>query len=61
MLEKIKNYLSETRVEMKKVTWPTLTELKESTRVVIVATLILTVFIGVVDQILSRVIRIVLH
>jgi preprotein translocase subunit SecE len=61
MLEKIKNYLSETRIEIKKVTWPTIAELKESTRVVIVATLVLTVFIGIVDQILSRVIRFVLH
>jgi preprotein translocase subunit SecE len=61
MIEKIKNYLSETRVEIKKVTWPTVAELKESTRVVIVATLILTAFIGVVDQILSRIIRFVLQ
>ncbi len=61
MFEKIKTYLSETRIEIKRVTWPTVTELKESTRVVIVATLILTAFIGVVDQILSRVIRFVLH
>jgi preprotein translocase subunit SecE len=61
MIEKIKNYLNETRIEIKKVTWPTIAELKESTRVVIVATLILTAFIGVVDQILSRLIRVVLH
>jgi preprotein translocase subunit SecE len=61
MIEKIKNYLSETRIEIKKVTWPTVAELKESTRVVIVATLILTAFIGVVDQILSRIIRFVLR
>ena len=61
MLEKIKNYFSETSVEIKKVTWPSIAELKESTRVVIVATLVLTVFIGIVDQILSRIIRFVLH
>jgi preprotein translocase subunit SecE len=59
MFEKLKNYLSETRVEIKKVTWPSIPELKESTRVVIVATLILTAFIGVVDQILSRIIKLV--
>ena len=59
MFEKLKNYLSETRVEIKKVTWPSIAELKESTRVVIVATLILTAFIGVVDQILSRIIKLV--
>ena len=59
MFEKLKNYLSETRVEIKKVTWPSIAELKESTRVVIVATLLLTAFTGVVDQILSRIIKLV--
>jgi preprotein translocase subunit SecE len=59
MIEKLKVYLSETKVELKKVTWPTVKELKESTRVVIVSTLILTAFIGVIDQVLNRIIRLV--
>ncbi len=60
MIERIKLFLSETRTELKKVTWPTRQELKESTIVVIVSTFIVTIFIGVVDQIISRVIRLVL-
>ncbi len=59
MVERFKNYLAETRVEMKKVTWPTRGELKDATRVVIVASLLLTVFIGVVDQILSGIVKLV--
>jgi preprotein translocase subunit SecE len=59
MFSKIKNFLAETRNELKKVTWPTKEELKESTRVVIVASLILTAFIGIVDQILSRIIKLI--
>jgi len=59
MIERIKLFLSETRTELKKVTWPTREELKESTKVVIVSTFIVTVFVGVVDQILSRIIRLV--
>jgi preprotein translocase subunit SecE len=51
--------LSETRTELKKVTWPTRQELKESTYVVIVSTVLVTIFIGAVDQILSRMIRLV--
>lgn len=58
-IERIKLFLAETRTELKKVTWPTREELKESTRVVIVSTFIVTVFVGVVDQILSRIIRFV--
>jgi len=59
MMERIKIFLAETRTELKKVTWPTREELKESTRVVIVSTIIVTIFIGVVDQILSRIIKLV--
>ena len=59
MLERFRNYLGETRVEMKKVTWPTKGELKDATRVVIVASILLTVFIGVVDQVLSGLVKLV--
>jgi len=60
MIERLKLFLSETRTELKKVTWPTRDELRESTIVVIVSTFIVTIFVGVVDQIISRVIRLVL-
>ncbi len=59
MLDRIKTYLVETKVEMKKVTWPTRNELKDATRVVILATFLLTVFIGIIDQILSGIIKLV--
>jgi len=59
MMERIKLFLTETRTELKKVTWPTREELKESTRVVIISTIIVTAFVGVVDQILSRIIKLV--
>ena len=57
MLEKIKTFFSETRVEMRKVTWPTRDELKESTKIVIVATGVVTLFIGIIDQILTLLVR----
>ena len=59
MIDRFKNYLVETKVEMKKVTWPTKAELKDATRVVIVASFVLTVFIGVVDRILSTIVQLV--
>ncbi len=59
MIERIKIYLSETRTELKKVTWPSRQDLIDSTKVVIVATLIMTVFVGIVDQVLSRIIKLV--
>ncbi|MDZ7860697.1 MAG: preprotein translocase subunit SecE [Candidatus Krumholzibacteriota bacterium] len=57
MIEKIGNFFREVKVEMKKVTWPSREELKESTKLVIIASFVVTVFIGVVDNILSFIIR----
>ena len=59
MKERIVTFFNETKTELKKVTWPSRDELKQSTRVVIIATFLVTIFIGLVDQILSRVIKLV--
>ena len=57
MFEKIVRFLKETRAEMRKVTWPTRDELIGSTKIVIIATIVVTIFIGIVDQILTLIIR----
>jgi preprotein translocase subunit SecE len=57
MFNKIVKFFSEMKGEMKKVTWPTRGELKESTKLVIIATFVVTLFIGTIDQILTLVIR----
>ena len=57
MIDKVKKFINETRVEMRKVTWPTKQELKDSTKVVIVATFVVTIFIGLIVQILTLIIR----
>ena len=53
MIEKTKKFTSDVVVEMKKVSWPTRNELKGSTMVVIVTVIIMAIFIGIVDRILS--------
>ena len=60
MIEKIGIFFREVKVEMQKVTWPSRDELKESTKLVIIATFIVTLFIGAVDNILSLIIRLLL-
>jgi preprotein translocase subunit SecE len=57
MFEKVRKFLGEIVVEMKKVTWPTREELKESTKLVIIATFVVTLFVGLVDQLLTVIIR----
>ena len=58
MIGKIGNFIQETRQELNKVTWPSRSELWQSTIVVIVTTLIMAIFIGSVDFCLSIVMRI---
>jgi preprotein translocase subunit SecE len=47
---KIKKFAKEVSVEMKKVTWPTKAQLKESTTVVVVLCALFAIFTFVVDQ-----------
>jgi len=53
MFTKFRVYMREVWLEMGKVTWPTGQELKESTRVVIIGSLFLTVFIFLIDRIMG--------
>lgn len=49
-------FLKEVNAELKKVTWPNRQELISSTIIVIVAVFIISVYIGIVDVIFSRLI-----
>ena len=51
-LVKIRNYVLETREELRKCTWPTADELKGSTVVVMISVAILGVFTIAIDRIL---------
>jgi len=52
--DKIVNFFLDIVREMKKVTWPKREELRESTLVVILTSLIFAAFVFVVDKILSE-------
>jgi len=54
------NFIKETRQELNKVTWPTRDEVWQATLVVIITTMMLAAFIGVVDFFLSSLMRILL-
>ena len=57
---KIKQFLREVRVELRKVTWPSFKGAMASTSVVIVVVVIVSIFLGVVDFGLTRIIRLIL-
>ncbi len=52
---KIKQFISEVKIELSKVSWPTRKEVMASTIVILVLTGFLTVYIGVIDLGLSKI------
>ncbi|HBH61908.1 MAG TPA: preprotein translocase subunit SecE [Nitrospiraceae bacterium] len=61
MFEKIKNFFREVKVELKKVVFPSREEVIGSTKVVVVLVLIIAVFLGMIDLILSKLIGMVIR
>jgi len=57
MKEKIVNFFNDVVKEMKKVTWPTKDELKESTLIVIVVCLLIAAFTYAIDMAISILIK----
>ncbi len=57
MIGKAVNYLKDVRQEMSKVSWPTREELIESTVIVLVVSGILSLYMFVIDTILTRIVR----
>ena len=60
IVQRINAFLQSAWVESKKVTWPSREELIESTRVVIVASLFLMIYLFVVDRVLTIILNIFL-
>lgn len=61
MFERIKEFLREVKVEIKKVVYPTKEELMGSTWVVIITVIVISVFLGIVDLGLSKIVSIALR
>ncbi len=59
MFEKISRFLQEVRQEMAKVSWPSRDELKGTTIIVIVLTIVLSVFIWLTDKVLEGLLKII--
>jgi preprotein translocase subunit SecE len=58
---KARQFLHEVRIELKKITWPGRKVTMASTVVVIVIVLISGVYLGIVDMLLSRLIRFIVY
>ncbi len=54
MIAKIKEFVGEVQKEMKKVSWPTKEQLKDSTVVVLTTTAVLTIFVYAIDFVMDK-------
>jgi preprotein translocase subunit SecE len=53
-MEKLRRFMTEVRGELKRTTWPSRTEVRGTTLVVIITVFIFAVFLFAVDWVLSR-------
>lgn len=61
MFGKIKNFFKEVKTELKKVVFPSREEVIGSTKVVVVLVVIVAVFLGTIDLLLSKLIGMVVR
>lgn len=57
----IAKFLREVKVEMKKVTWPTKDSVVKMTSLVIIVSLIVGIYIGIVDVALAKVMEVIVN
>jgi len=61
MVEKIKEFFRDVKIEIKKVVYPSREELMGSTWVVILTAIVISVFLGIVDLGLSKIVKVALR
>jgi len=60
-LTQVRTFVEEVRAEMKKCSWPSRSELADSTMVVIVSVVLIAVFVGLSDLVLMGLLRTVIR
>jgi preprotein translocase subunit SecE len=60
VIEKARQFLAGSKVELKKVTWPTPKQTLASTTIVIIVVIIVSTFLGIVDFGLTKIVKLVL-
>jgi len=60
IIERARQFLAGSKVELKKVTWPTPKQTLASTSIVIIVVIIVSTFLGIVDFGLTKIVKLVL-
>jgi preprotein translocase subunit SecE len=59
-IQKIKQFLSQAKTELKKVTWPTPKQTMASTSVVIIIVFLVAIYLGIIDYGLAKLVKLIL-
>jgi preprotein translocase subunit SecE len=60
IFQKIIQFLSEAKTELKRVTWPTPKQTLASTSVVIIIVFIIAIYLGIIDYVLAKLVKYIL-
>jgi len=60
IIQNVTQFLKEAKVELKKVTWPTPKQTLASTAVVIIIVFIVSIYLGIIDFVLAKLVKFVL-
>jgi preprotein translocase subunit SecE len=60
IFQKVMQFLSEAKTELKKVTWPTPKQTLASTSVVIIIVFIIAIYLGIIDYVLAKLVKYIL-
>ena len=60
IIQNVTQFLKDAKVELKKVTWPSPKQTMASTAVVIIIVFIVSIYLGIVDFVLAKLVKFVL-
>ena len=60
IFQKVMQFFNEAKTELKKVTWPTPKQTLASTSVVIIIVFIVAIYLGIVDYVLAKLVKLIL-
>jgi preprotein translocase subunit SecE len=60
IIQNVTQFLKDAKVELKKVTWPTPKQTMASTAVVIIIVFIVSIYLGIVDFVLAKLVKYIL-
>ncbi|MGD0022842.1 MAG: preprotein translocase subunit SecE [Smithellaceae bacterium] len=60
IFQKVMQFLNEAKTELKKVTWPSPKQTLASTSVVIIIVFIVAIYLGIVDYVLAKLVKLIL-